>query len=155
MFAEFAGVINRQLPDYGWIQRGWCHHAYSATITRTNCVEDRQTDHRMHKARKRAVFPPSDAPMPSYATLSNTLPAVLGLGYTLTTSLADRPMISDLDIWRAANLLVQRHGADAEIEAAKRADQMIERDDLDGNAVWKRIRRAIIALQAPAEGPPH
>ena len=52
-------------------------------------------------------------------------------------------MISDLDIWRAANLLIQRHGADAEIEAAKRADQMLERGDLDGQVVWKRIRRAI------------
>jgi hypothetical protein len=64
-------------------------------------------------------------------------------------------MISDPDIWRAANLLIQRHGADAEIEAAKRADQMIERGDLDGQAVWKCIRRAIIELQAPAKGPLH
>ena len=64
-------------------------------------------------------------------------------------------MISDPDIWRAANLLIQRHGTDAEIEAAKRADQMLERGDLDGNAVWKRIRRAIIALQAPASGRLH
>ena len=59
-------------------------------------------------------------------------------------------MISDLDIWRAATLLVRRHSADAEIEAARRADQMLERGDLDGNAVWKRIRRAIIA---PSAGP--
>ena len=62
-------------------------------------------------------------------------------------------MISDLDIWRAANLLTQRHGADAEIEAAKRADQMLERGDLDGQVVWKRIRRAIVELQTPAKGP--
>ena len=64
-------------------------------------------------------------------------------------------MISDLDIWRAANLLIQRHGEDAEIEAAKRADQMLERCDLDGQVVWKRIRRAIVELQAPAKGPLH
>ena len=62
-------------------------------------------------------------------------------------------MISDLDIWRAANLLIRRHGEDAEIEAAKRADQMLERGDLDGQVVWKRIRRAIVELQAPAKGP--
>jgi hypothetical protein len=78
--------------------------------------------------------------------LSATLPAVPGREYVLTTGLADRPMVSDLDIWRAANLLIQRYGADAAIEAAKRVDQMLERGDLDGNAVWKRIRRAIIAL---------
>jgi hypothetical protein len=46
-------------------------------------------------------------------------------------------MISDLDIWRAANLLIRRHGEDAEIETAKRADQMLGRGDLDSYAVWK------------------
>jgi hypothetical protein len=30
--------------------------------------------------------------------------------------------ISEIDIWRAANLLVRQHGPDAELEAAKRAD---------------------------------
>ena len=64
-------------------------------------------------------------------------------------------MISDLDIWRAANLLIQRHGADAEIEAAKRADQMLGCGDLDAEIVWKQIRRAVVALQAPVKGPLH
>jgi hypothetical protein len=31
-------------------------------------------------------------------------------------------MISDLDIWRAANLLIRQHGDDAELAAARRAD---------------------------------
>jgi hypothetical protein len=34
------------------------------------------------------------------------------------------PMISDLDIWRAANLLIRQHGDDAELAAARRADLM-------------------------------
>ncbi len=34
-------------------------------------------------------------------------------------------MIPDLDIYRSANLLVKRHGADAPIEAAMRADAML------------------------------
>jgi hypothetical protein len=34
-------------------------------------------------------------------------------------------MVSDLDIWRAANLLIRKHGPDAELEAAKRADVML------------------------------
>jgi hypothetical protein len=34
-------------------------------------------------------------------------------------------MISNLDIWRAANLLIQKHGADSELEAAKHADLML------------------------------
>ena len=87
--------------------------------------------------------------------LSSILTALPGRGYILATSVADRPMISELDIWRAANLLIQRHGDDAEIEAAKRADLMLDRGDLDGNAVWKRIRRAIIVLHTPPKGPPH
>ena len=34
-------------------------------------------------------------------------------------------MISVLDIWRAAKLLVDQHGADAPIKAAQRADEML------------------------------
>lgn len=36
-------------------------------------------------------------------------------------------MVSDLDIWRAAELLVRKLGANAEFEAAKRADLMLDR----------------------------
>ena len=61
-------------------------------------------------------------------------------------------MISDLNIWRAANLLTRQHGLNAELEAAKRADLMLERGDLDGQAPWKHISRAIVELQAPPVG---
>jgi hypothetical protein len=64
-------------------------------------------------------------------------------------------MISDLDIWRAATLLIRKHGADAELEAAKRADLMLERGDRDGELVLFRIRRAIVELQAAPVGKPH
>ena len=57
-------------------------------------------------------------------------------------------MISDLDIWRAANLLIRRHGEDAEIEAAKRADQMLERGDLNGQDQKSRSRRLGYGLDA-------
>ncbi len=56
-------------------------------------------------------------------------------------------MISDLEIYRAANTLVKCYGEDAEIEAAMRADAMIERGDPEGLAVWKRILRAVDELQ--------
>jgi hypothetical protein len=98
--------------------------------------------------------PHSGAPVPSHTTLRKTSRCSCSRIYS-ATGLADRPMVSEIDIWRAANLLIQRHGTDAEIEAAKRADQMLERGDLDGNTVWKWIRRAIIALQAPASGRLH
>ncbi len=50
--------------------------------------------------------------------------------------------ISDLDIYRSANLLVKQHGPGATAHAALRADAMLERGDLDGQAVWLRIMRA-------------
>ncbi len=52
-------------------------------------------------------------------------------------------MTSDLDIYRSAQTLVKRHGQDAPIHAAMRADAMLDKGDLDGYAVWKRILRAV------------
>ena len=62
-------------------------------------------------------------------------------------------MIPDLDIYRSANILVKRHGQDAPIHAAMRADAMLEKDNLDGYAVWKRILRAVGKLQGTAPKP--
>ena len=55
-------------------------------------------------------------------------------------------MIPDLDIFSSANLLVKQYGEDAPIEAAMRADAMLEKGDLDGYGVWKRILRAVEEL---------
>ena len=35
-------------------------------------------------------------------------------------------MIPDLDIWRGARLLIKHHGDDAPVQAAMRADAMLE-----------------------------
>ncbi len=59
-------------------------------------------------------------------------------------------MIPDLDIYRSAQVLVKRHGKDAPIEAAMRADAMLDKGDLDGYAVWKRIVKAVEGLQETA-----
>ncbi len=63
-------------------------------------------------------------------------------------------MIPDLDIYRSANVLVKRHGQDAPIHAAMRADTMLEKGDLDGYAVWKQVLKAVGELlrDAPKEG---
>ena len=45
-------------------------------------------------------------------------------------------MTSELDIWRAAKLLVDQHGADAPIRAAQRADELLAAGDIEGRAVW-------------------
>jgi len=62
-------------------------------------------------------------------------------------------MTPDLDIYRSANLLVKQHGKDALIEAAMRADAMLEAGDLHGYAVWKRVLRAVEELQGTAPKP--
>jgi hypothetical protein len=64
-------------------------------------------------------------------------------------------MLPDRDIWRAANLLIREYKADAEVVAARRADEMLERGDYDGRVVWLRIKRAIVELQAAPVGKPN
>jgi hypothetical protein len=64
-------------------------------------------------------------------------------------------MIPESDIWRAANLLIREHPADAEIVAAQRADEMLDRGDRDGQLVWLRIRRAIGEFLAAPSGKPN
>ncbi len=56
-------------------------------------------------------------------------------------------MISDLDIYRTAKLLVDKHGAEAPIHAAMKADAMFEKGDMDGRAVWLRVIKEIEELQ--------
>ena len=56
-------------------------------------------------------------------------------------------MIPDLDIYRAAKLLIDQHGADAALNAAGRADQLLEDGDIEGAAVWRAIVGAIEELQ--------
>ena len=61
-------------------------------------------------------------------------------------------MIPDLDIYRSAQTLVKQHGQDAPIHAAMRADAMIDKGDLDGAAVWRRILRAVEELRRTEPG---
>ncbi len=62
-------------------------------------------------------------------------------------------MIPDLDIYRSAQVLVKQHGVDAPVHAAMRADAMLEKGDLDGYDVWKRVLRAVEELQGTAPKP--
>ncbi len=56
-------------------------------------------------------------------------------------------MIPDLDIYRSARVLVKHHGEDAPIHTAMRADELLDKGDLDGYAVWKRMLKAVEELQ--------
>ena len=61
-------------------------------------------------------------------------------------------MTSDLDIYRSAKLLIDQHGDEAPIHAAMRADDLLDRGDLDGAAVWRRIVSAVNELLADKPG---
>ena len=52
-------------------------------------------------------------------------------------------MVPNLDIYRSAAVIVKQHGEDAPIHAAMRADAMLDKGDLDGYALWKRIVKAV------------
>ncbi len=56
-------------------------------------------------------------------------------------------MIPDVDIYRAANVVIEQYGEDAQIHSTKRASAMLDKGDLDAYAVWKRILRAVGELQ--------
>ena len=52
-----------------------------------------------------------------------------------------------IDIYRSAHLLIQKHGEDAVIEAAMKADAMLDKGDLGGQRVRKAIVKAIEEVQ--------
>jgi hypothetical protein len=60
--------------------------------------------------------------------------------------------LEPIDIWRSAKLMVNEHGQAAPLECALKADEMLDRGDIDGQAVWLAIRRAAKSLLE--NGPP-
>ncbi len=56
-------------------------------------------------------------------------------------------MVSEIDIYRSAKLLVDQHGEDASLEAAMRADKLLAAGDMDAKRAWVRIMRAVEELQ--------
>jgi hypothetical protein len=56
-------------------------------------------------------------------------------------------VIPEIDIWRAANLMLKRYGEKALKESAARADELESRGDYDGAATWRRITVAVEQLE--------
>ncbi len=52
-------------------------------------------------------------------------------------------LIPDLDIYRTANVLVKHHGQDAPIHAAMRANELLDKGNMEGCAVFKRVIKAV------------
>ena len=55
-------------------------------------------------------------------------------------------MTSDLDVYRSANELIKQYGDAADIDAAMRADELMDAGDMEGEAVWLRIVKAVEEL---------
>ena len=55
-------------------------------------------------------------------------------------------MVDQIDIYRVANLLIGEHGDDASIQAAMKADKMLDKGDWDGRNVWWRRMLAVEEL---------
>jgi hypothetical protein len=65
-------------------------------------------------------------------------------------------VIPEIDIWRAAQLSLKRHGERALDESAARADELALAGDDDGAATWRRIMAAVIQLaNKTPPGPVH
>lgn len=65
-------------------------------------------------------------------------------------------MIPEIDIWRAASLMLKRYRDKALEESAARAAELAAQDDYNGASVWRRITDAVgqLANQTPP-GPLH
>jgi hypothetical protein len=62
--------------------------------------------------------------------------------------------VDPLDVYRAANLLIQQHGPAARSHAMDRALDMRTAGDEVGEATWLRVFDAVLELQSttPAKG---
>lgn len=63
-------------------------------------------------------------------------------------------VIEDRDVWRMASLLMQRHGHEAALIAARQVDATLGSGDTEDCAAWKRILEAVAELSRsrPNEG---
>lgn len=58
--------------------------------------------------------------------------------------------MEEIDIWRAAEQMQKRYGADAAIQSAMRADALLDQGDVAGFEVWNRVIAAINELERTA-----
>ena len=59
------------------------------------------------------------------------------LGYDGDQIIIDHvAMLSDLDIYRSAKLLIGRYGSEASVHAAMEADKLLAKGDMAGKRTW-------------------
>jgi hypothetical protein len=65
-------------------------------------------------------------------------------------------VIPEIDIWRAANLMMKRYGDKALEESGTGLDELTAAGDHDGAVTWRRITDAVGQLaNTTAPGPAH
>jgi hypothetical protein len=65
-------------------------------------------------------------------------------------------VIPEIDIWRAATVMLKRYGDKALEQSAARADELALAGDVDGADTWRRITAAVEQLaNTTPPGPPH
>jgi hypothetical protein len=79
--------------------------------------------------------------------------AGVGLDHMSAADKLALAMIPEIEIWRAASLMLKRYGEKALEESAARADELFAEQDHDGAAVLRRIRRSRPARQHEAVWP--
>ena len=66
------------------------------------------------------------------------------------------PVASEIDIWRAASLMLWWYGDTAEAESKRRAEELAADGDKAGVALWRRIISEIEQLEdTTPPGPMH
>jgi hypothetical protein len=58
-------------------------------------------------------------------------------------------MIQDIDIFRTARILIDKHGDNAPAEAQRRMEEYRAKGDNDALDIWRRIAEAVKILNVP------
>ena len=61
--------------------------------------------------------------------------------------------MTEIEIWRSANILLKQFGGEAVFIATNRADALLDQGDMQGCSVWMRIAKAITDLERNTAGP--
>lgn len=57
--------------------------------------------------------------------------------------------IEEKDIYRAANIFIDKHGNAALLESMKKEEALFTNGDIEGSRVWHKITNAIEWMQMP------
>jgi hypothetical protein len=87
--------------------------------------------------------------VPSVATLTRSFAshAIIGVKSLSTASVQFSPRaIPEIDIWRAATLMLKRYGDTALEHSDRRVDELTAAGDHDGADTWRWISAAVVQL---------